>query len=37
MGSEPPSVKTPAEFTAFVARERKLYADLVRRSGATVD
>jgi tripartite-type tricarboxylate transporter receptor subunit TctC len=37
MGSEPPSVRTPAEFTAFVERERKLYADLVKRSGATVD
>jgi len=37
MGSEPPTIKTPAEFTAFVERERKLYAELVRRSGATVD
>jgi tripartite-type tricarboxylate transporter receptor subunit TctC len=37
MGSEPPSVRTPAEFTAFVERERNLYADLVKRSGATVD
>ncbi|TMG75974.1 MAG: tripartite tricarboxylate transporter substrate binding protein [Betaproteobacteria bacterium] len=37
MGSEPPTIKTPAEFTAFVERERKLYAALVRRSGATVD
>ena len=37
MGSEPPSVRTPAEFTAFVERERKPYADLVKRSGATVD
>jgi tripartite-type tricarboxylate transporter receptor subunit TctC len=37
MGSELPSVRTPAEFTAFVERERKLYADLVKRSGATVD
>jgi tripartite-type tricarboxylate transporter receptor subunit TctC len=37
MGSETPSVRTPAEFTAFVERERKLYADLVKRSGATVD
>jgi tripartite-type tricarboxylate transporter receptor subunit TctC len=37
MGSELSSVRTPAEFTAFVERERKLYADLVKRSGATVD
>ena len=36
-GSEIPSVRTPAQFTAFVERERKLYADLVKRSGATVD
>ena len=37
MGSELPSVPAPAEFTAFVERERKLYADLVKRSGATAD
>jgi len=37
MGSERPSVRTPAEFTAFVERERKLYAELVRRSGATAE
>lgn len=37
MGSERPTVRTPAEFTAFVERERKLYAELVRRSGATAD
>ena len=37
MGSEPPGVRTPVEFTAFVERERKLYADLVKRSGATAD
>jgi tripartite-type tricarboxylate transporter receptor subunit TctC len=37
MGSEPPAVRTPAQFTAFVERERKLYADLVKRSGASVD
>jgi len=37
MGSEAPTVRTPAEFTAFVERERKLYADLVKRSGATAD
>jgi tripartite-type tricarboxylate transporter receptor subunit TctC len=37
MGSELPAVRTPAEFTAFVERERNLYAALVKRSGATVD
>jgi tripartite-type tricarboxylate transporter receptor subunit TctC len=37
MGSEAPAIKTPADFTAFVARERKLYAELVRRSGASAD
>ena len=37
MGSELPAVRSPAEFTAFVERERKLYAELVKRSGATVD
>ncbi|HUQ74375.1 MAG TPA: tripartite tricarboxylate transporter substrate binding protein [Burkholderiales bacterium] len=37
MGSEVPALRTPAEFTAFVERERKLYAALVKRSGASVD
>jgi tripartite-type tricarboxylate transporter receptor subunit TctC len=37
MGSELPGVRTPAEFTAFVERERRLYAELVKRSGATAD
>jgi tripartite-type tricarboxylate transporter receptor subunit TctC len=37
MGLELPGVRTPAEFTAFVERERKLYAELVKRSGATAD
>jgi hypothetical protein len=37
MGSEPPSVRSPQEFTAFVERERRLYAALVKRSGATAD
>ena len=37
MGSETPSVRTPAQFTAFVERERGVYAALVKRSGATVD
>jgi tripartite-type tricarboxylate transporter receptor subunit TctC len=37
MGSEGPSVRTPADFTAFVQRELRTYSDLVKRSGATVD
>jgi len=37
MGSELPAARTPAEFTAFVEREGKLYAELVKRSGATAD
>jgi len=37
MGSERPTVRTPADFAAFVERERKLYAELVKRSGATAD
>ena len=37
MGSEPPTVRTPAQFTAFVQRELKIYSELVRRSGATPD
>jgi tripartite-type tricarboxylate transporter receptor subunit TctC len=37
MGSEMPGVRTPAQFSAFVERERKLYAELVKRSGATAD
>jgi tripartite-type tricarboxylate transporter receptor subunit TctC len=37
MGSESPTVRTPAEFTAFVERERKVYGELVRRSGAKAD
>lgn len=37
MGSEPSSVVTAAEFTAFVGRELKTYAGLVKRSGASVD
>ncbi|HVL36543.1 MAG TPA: tripartite tricarboxylate transporter substrate-binding protein [Burkholderiales bacterium] len=37
MGSEGTSVRSPAQFTAFVERERRVYAELVRRSGATVD
>ncbi len=37
MGSSGPTVRTPAEFSAFVERELKTYAPLVRRSGASVD
>ena len=37
MGSEHPALRTPAQFAAFVERERRLYAELVKRSGATVD
>jgi tripartite-type tricarboxylate transporter receptor subunit TctC len=37
MGSERPAVGTPAQFTAFVERERRIYGELVRRSGAKVD
>jgi tripartite-type tricarboxylate transporter receptor subunit TctC len=37
MGSEGPRVRTPAQFTAFVARERTIYGELVRRSGASAD
>ena len=36
-GSEAPTVRTPAGFTAFVERERQLYAELVKRSGAKAD
>ena len=35
--TEPPTVRTPAEFTAFVQRELKTYSGLVKRSGATPD
>ncbi|HEY5898510.1 MAG TPA: tripartite tricarboxylate transporter substrate-binding protein, partial [Burkholderiales bacterium] len=37
MGSETPPMRTPAQFSAFVERERALYAALVKRSGATAD
>ena len=37
MGSDTPSVRSPAEFTAFVERERRIYAELVKRSGASAD
>jgi tripartite-type tricarboxylate transporter receptor subunit TctC len=37
MGSESRGLGSPAEFTAFVERERSTYAALVKRSGASVD
>jgi tripartite-type tricarboxylate transporter receptor subunit TctC len=37
MGSETRGLRSPAEFTAFVEREKKTYAELVKRSGATAD
>jgi len=30
-------VRSPAQFTVFVERERKVYGELVKRSGATAD
>jgi len=37
MGSDEPAVRTPQAFTAFVDTERKLYAKLVKASGAKPD
>jgi tripartite-type tricarboxylate transporter receptor subunit TctC len=37
MGSEAPTLRTPEQFTAFVASELKTYSELVRRSGAKAD
>jgi tripartite-type tricarboxylate transporter receptor subunit TctC len=37
MGSEGAGFASPAQFSAFVERELKTYAALVKRSGATVD
>ena len=37
MGSDTPTARTPAQFTAFVVRERAIYGELVRRSGAKAD
>jgi tripartite-type tricarboxylate transporter receptor subunit TctC len=37
MGSETGGLASPAAFTAFVQRERKVYGELVKRSGATPD
>jgi len=37
MGSDAPSIRTPEQFTSFVAAELKTYTALVRRSGAKAD
>ncbi len=37
MGSEPPAIRSPDQFAAFVAAELKTYTELVKRSGARVD
>ena len=37
MGSEPPAIRSPEQFAAFVAAELKTYTALVKRSGATAD
>jgi tripartite-type tricarboxylate transporter receptor subunit TctC len=37
MGMEGSTVRTPEQFTAFVDSERRLYAQLVKRSGAKPD
>jgi tripartite-type tricarboxylate transporter receptor subunit TctC len=37
MGMEGSSVRTPEQFTAFVDSERRLYAELVKQSGAKPD
>ena len=37
MGSQRPAARSPREFAAFVERELRGYAQLVKRSGATVD
>ena len=37
MGSDTPAIRTPDQFTAFVAAELKTYTELVKRSGAKAD
>ena len=37
MGSETPAIRTPEQFSAFVASELKVYTELVKRSGAKAD
>lgn len=37
MGSEPPAIRTPDQFTSFISSELKTYTELVKRSGAKAD
>ena len=37
MGSDAPAIRTPDQFTAFIAAELKTYTELVKRSGAKAD
>ncbi len=37
MGSETPTIRSPEQFSAFVASELKIYTELVKRSGAKAD
>jgi tripartite-type tricarboxylate transporter receptor subunit TctC len=37
MGTEPPSITSPAEFAAFIQREAAKYAQVVKISGARVE
>jgi len=37
MGSDAPAIRTPEQFTSFVAAELKTYTELVKRSGAKAD
>jgi tripartite-type tricarboxylate transporter receptor subunit TctC len=37
MGSEPPGIRSPEQFAAFVASELKIYSELVKRSGARAE
>ena len=37
MGSEPPAIRTPDQFFAFISSELKTYTELVKRSGAKAD
>ena len=37
MGSEPPAIRTPEQFSSFVTSELRIYSELVKRSGAKAD
>ena len=37
MGSDAPAIRTPEQFSSFVASELKIYTELVKRSGAKTD